>query len=145
MAPGNANLSGVYSFNFSGVSTTATEESVVGDFSANGFGNISAGNVSPTTPAPGRMDVEAGGLAPAESAIPATTYSILSNGRGTVTLNGLTFSIYPVSASRAKFIEIDPVPPSTTTSSILGRRRIQTANEPELRMESERSEWFYRV
>jgi hypothetical protein len=116
---GNAILSGVYSFNFSGVSTTATRESVVGDFAANGFGSISAGNVSPTTPAPGRMDVEAGGLAPAEVAIPATTYSILSNGRGTVTLNGLTFSIYPVSASRARFIEIDPVPPSTTTSSIL--------------------------
>lgn len=115
----NGNLSGTYSFSFSGVSTTATIESAVGDFTANGFGSIGAGNVSPTTPAPGRMDVEAGGVTPSEVAMPATTYSFLSNGRGTVTLNGLTFSIYPVSASRAKFMEIDPVPPSTLASSIL--------------------------
>jgi hypothetical protein len=115
---GNANLSGAYSFNFSGVSNTATEESVVGDFAANGFGNINAGSVGPP-PASGRMDLEAGGVAPSEVAILATTYSVLSNGRGTVKLNGLNFSFYPVSASRAKFIEIDPVPPSTTTSSIL--------------------------
>jgi hypothetical protein len=51
--------------------------------------------------------------------LPASTYSIGTNGRGTITLGTLTFGVYPVSASRAKFIEIDPVPPSMATSSIL--------------------------
>jgi hypothetical protein len=111
---GNGNLSGTYSFNFSGVSTGATEESVVGEFKADGFGTISAG--SPVPPlAPGEVDIDGGGPV----ALAKTSYSISSNGRGTVTLGGLTFSFYPVSASRAKFIEIDPVPPVTTQSSIL--------------------------
>jgi hypothetical protein len=108
---GNGNLSGTYSFNFAGVSTSAAEESIVGEFDANGFGTISAGSSS----APGEMDTNAGGPV----ALVGTSYSISSNGRGTVTLGGLTFSFYPISASRAKFIEIDPVPPSSTQSSIL--------------------------
>jgi hypothetical protein len=108
---GNANLSGTYSFNFAGVSASATEQSVAGDFAANGFGTISAGSAV----TPGEMDTDAGGAV----TLAATTYSITANGRGTMKLGGLTFSFYPVSASRAKFIEIDPVPPSTTTSSIL--------------------------
>ena len=110
---GNGNLSGVYSFNFYGVSTGATEESAVGDFLANGFGTIKAGSASPS--APGEIDIDANG----PSIFPATSYSISSNGRGTMTLGGLSYSFYLVSAGRAKFIEIDPVPPSTTTSSIL--------------------------
>jgi len=113
VSPNSANLSGTYSFIFSGASNTATEESVAGEFLANGFGAISAGTTTP--PVPGEMDINAGGAV----ALPATTYSISSNGRGTVTLNGLTFSFYPVSPSQAKFIEIDPVPPSVTTSSVL--------------------------
>jgi hypothetical protein len=111
---GDGNLSGTYSFEFAGVSSSATEESAVGEFAANGFGTISAGSsVAPL--APGEMDINAGGPVTLATSI----YSISSNGRGTVTLGGLTFSFYPVSASRAKFIEIDPVPPSTTVSSIL--------------------------
>jgi hypothetical protein len=112
---GNGNLSGTYSFNFAGVSATGTEESVIGEFAPNGFGSISPGSPS----APGEMDINAGG----PLTLVGTSYSISANGRGTVTLsNGsvsLTFSFYPVSASRAKFIEIDPIPPLTTASSIL--------------------------
>jgi hypothetical protein len=111
----NENLSGTYSFNFAGVSTTATEESVAGDFAANGFGSISLGSSS----SPGEMDINAGGPV----ALAATTYSISSNGRGTVTLNGLNFSFYPVSASRAKFIEIDTASlatPTTPASILVG-------------------------
>ncbi len=53
-------------------------------------------------------------------ALSASSYSISANGRGTITLGGLTFGFYPVSASRAKFIEIDaPVAPATTPDSIL--------------------------
>ena len=50
-------------------------------------------------------------------------YAISSNGRGTVTLNGLNFSFYPVSASRAKFIEIDTAAlatPTTPASILVG-------------------------
>ncbi len=112
---GNANLSGAYSFNFSGVSTTATEESVVGDFAANGHGTISAGTVNPTT-APGEMDIEAGGQTTLQTPLSGATYSIPANGRGTVTLNGLNFSFYPVSASQAKFIEIDSASSTTPTT-----------------------------
>ena len=108
-------LSGVYSFNFSGVSTSATDESAVGEFAANGFGTINAGSTSAPL-APGEMDINPGGT----TTLASTSYSISSNGRGTVTLGGLTFSFYPVSASRSKFIEIDSaVSPSTTPASIL--------------------------
>jgi hypothetical protein len=109
--PNNGNLSGAYSFNFAGIASGGTENSVVGDFAADGFGHIGAGG--PT--APGQFELNAGG----PSAVTATTYSISSSGRGTVTLGGLNFSFYVVSANRAKFIEIDPVPPSVTPSSIL--------------------------
>jgi hypothetical protein len=108
----NGNLSGTYSFNFSGVSTGATEESIAGEFKADGFGNISAGGPA----APGEMDIDAGG--PATLAL--TSYSISSNGRGTLTLNNgsvsLLFSFYPISASRAKFIEIDTAAMATPTT-----------------------------
>jgi hypothetical protein len=112
---GNGNLSGAFSFNFAGVSTAATEESAVGDFYANGFGTINPGStVAPL--APGEIEIDAGGPA----TLASTSYSISSNGRGTVTLGGLSFSFYMVSAGRAKFIEIDsPTPPSTTPDSIL--------------------------
>jgi hypothetical protein len=114
LTPNSENLSGTYSFNYSGVSSGVTDESAVGEFVSNGFGTIAAGSsVAPF--APGEMDIDAGGPV----TLTGTTYSISSNGRGTMTLGGLTFSFYPVSASRAKFIEIDPVPPLTTTSSIL--------------------------
>jgi len=110
--PDNGNLSGTYSFNFSGVSTGATEESIVGEFKADGFGNISAAGPA----APGEMDIDAGGPA----ALAATSYSISSNGRGTLTLNNgsvsLLFSFYPISASRAKFIEIDTAAMATPTT-----------------------------
>jgi hypothetical protein len=116
--PNNGNLSGTYSFNFSGVSTNATEESSVGEFKADGFGNIDAGSaVAPL--APGEIDIN-----PTAASLPTTlaasSYAISSNGRGVVTLDGLTFSFYPVSASRAKFIEVDsPASPITTPDSIL--------------------------
>ena len=108
-------LAGAYSFNFSGVSTAGTEESVVGDFFANGHGTINAGStVAPL--APGEIDIDAGGA----QTLSSSAYQYSSNGRGTVTLNGLSFSFYMASANRAKFIEIDsPTPPATAPDSIL--------------------------
>ncbi len=112
---GSGNLSGTYSFNFAGVSTGATEESVLGEFNANGHGAISAGAAN----VPGEIDINPtpGSLA---TLLPGTTYAVSSNGRGTMTLNGFTFSFYPVSSNRAKFIEIDaPAAPATTPDTIL--------------------------
>jgi hypothetical protein len=114
---GDGSLSGTYSFDFYGVSTSNEQEDIVGEFEANGHGTISAGSsTAPLTP--GQLDINSGGVL-SQAPVATTTYSISSAGRGTVTLNGLTFSFYPVSASRARFIEIDPVPPSAAQSSIL--------------------------
>jgi hypothetical protein len=112
--PADQNLSGTYSFNFSGVSSSATEESVVGDLAADGFGHISAGSAS----APGETDTTPS-VALQPVLLAPTTYSINASGRGTVTLGGLTFSFYPISASRAKFLEIDQPPTGTTPDSIM--------------------------
>jgi hypothetical protein len=113
----NAILSGTYSFNFAGASNTATEESVVGEFLSNGFGTISPGNTgSPTPPAsPGEIDIDAAGPV----ILPGSSYAVSASGRGTVTLNGLMFSFYPISAGRARFIEIDQPSSGTTPDSIL--------------------------
>ena len=120
---GTGNLSGTYSFNFSGVSTGATEESFLGEFNANGHGTISSGSST----VPGEFDIN-----PTPGSLPTplvgTTYSISSNGRGTVSLGGLTFSVYPVSNSRAKFIEIDTAALATPTvpaSILVGDAYIQ--------------------
>jgi hypothetical protein len=97
----NANLSGAYSFNFAGVSNAGAEESVAGQFWSNGNGTIGPGSTSPA--AQNEMDTDAGGAV----AIPVAAYSIDAGGRGTVALNSLMFSFYPISAGRSRFIEID--------------------------------------
>jgi hypothetical protein len=124
VSPNSENLSGTYSFNFAGVSTSGTEESVAGEFAASGFGTIGTGSAIPPL-APGELDINAGGTltGPLPLGTTTLTYTISSNGRGTVTLGpgtistaGLTFSFYPVSASRVKFIEIDTASSSTPTT-----------------------------
>jgi hypothetical protein len=105
---GVGNLTGTYSFNFAGISSTSAEESAVGEFTASGVGNNGIAAIfadSPTTP--GRIDTDASGAA----TLAASTYSI-SSGRGSMTLNTsapatLVFTFYTVSASQAKFMESD--------------------------------------
>lgn len=117
ISSGNGNLSGAYSFNFSGVSTAAAEESIVGDFSANGHQTIGGSQVPAAL---GEWDMNAGGATPlAGSSTTGIPYSIGSNGRGTVAFNGLNFSFYPVSSSRSKFIETDQPASGATPASIL--------------------------
>ena len=101
---GDGNLTGTYSFNFAGVSSSANEESAVGEFTANGHGSISAGGPM----SPGEMDINSGGA----QVLSASSYLITSSGRGTIALGGLNFNFYVVSASRAKFIEVDAAPAS---------------------------------
>jgi hypothetical protein len=124
---GTGNLSGTYSFDFAGISSAGTEQSNIGDFVANGHGSIATGSSSTPATAPGEIDSSINGTAQAKVAVNSTSsYSVSSNGRGTMSLNGLTFSFYPVSASRAKFIEIDPtVAPATSASILSGDAYIQ--------------------
>ncbi len=123
---GNANLSGTYSFDFAGISTGGTEQSNVGDFVANGHGNIANGSSSTPATVPGEIDSIINGTPQSKAAVAATIYSVSANGRGTMTLNGLNFSFYAISAGRAKFIEIDPtVAPATSASILLGDAYIQ--------------------
>lgn len=123
---GAGNLSGTYSFDFAGISASGTQQSNVGDFVANGHGSISAGSSSTPAVVPGEIDTNVNGTLPSRAAVALTSYSVSSNGRGTMTLNGLTFSFYPISAGRAKFIEIDTtVAPATSASILLGDAYIQ--------------------
>jgi hypothetical protein len=122
---GAGNLSGTYSFDFSGISASGTGQSNIGDFVSNGHGSIAAGNSSTPATVPGEIDTNINGTQ-TQAPVATTTYSISSNGRGTMILNGQTFSFYPISASRAKFIEIDaPVAPATSASILLGDAYIQ--------------------
>jgi hypothetical protein len=108
---GTGNLNGTYSFDFSGITAAGATQSNIGDFVANGHGSIAAGSTTPGTVA-GEIDTNIIGSAPSQAAIASTSYSVSANGRGTMVLNGLTFSFYPISAGRAKFIEIDTPSPS---------------------------------
>ena len=97
----NAGLTGTYSFNFAGFSSATAAQSEVGEFSTNGSGVITGGEI----------DINNGGVQPILS---TSTYSVSSNGRGTATIitSGGTFkfAVYMISANRAKFIETDASP-----------------------------------
>jgi hypothetical protein len=103
-------LAGTYSFNFAGVSSSSALESTVGEFNADGHGTISAGNAAALIP--GELDINNGGA----QVLTASSYSINADGRGTATITtaggSLKFAVYMISASRAKFIEIDSSPAS---------------------------------
>jgi hypothetical protein len=94
-------LLGTYTFSFAGLSSATTAQSEVGEFSANGLGGITSGEV----------DVNAGG---GQAISNTSSYSISSNGRGAasiITSSGtFNFSFYMISANRAKFIETDTFP-----------------------------------
>ena len=96
-----ASLNGTYSFNFAGFSSSTTAQSEVGEFSANGAGGITSGEV----------DINGGG---GQSILATSSYSISSNGRGIATIvtsgGSFKFSFYMISANQARFIETDSFP-----------------------------------
>ncbi len=102
---------GTYTFSFSGFSSATTEESIVGEFAANGLPDKVTGLASITS---GELDINSGGVLTSQVAITSGTYSVNLNGRGTATLvtSGPTLNLafYMVSASRAKFLETDSSP-----------------------------------
>jgi hypothetical protein len=100
-------INGKYVFDFSGLSfagTTPAPISLVGQFGADGNGNVTGGTT----------DVNDGSLAPTgATALPASTYQLDTNGngtnfgRGTMTLGGRTFAFYIVDATRLELLEED--------------------------------------
>jgi len=95
----DAGLTGTYSFIGAGFSSPTAAESVAGEFSTNGSGLITSGEV----------DINNVG---GQSILTGSTYSVSSNGRGTATIvtssGTFTFTFYMVSSNRAKFMETDP-------------------------------------
>jgi hypothetical protein len=120
-------INGKYVFDFSGLSfagTTPAPISLVGQFGADGSGNVTGGTT----------DVNDGGLAPAgATALAASTYQLDTNGngtnfgRGTMTLAGRTFAFYIVDATRMELLEEDQLGGSSGPA-ILQTGAIPTTN-----------------
>lgn len=101
-----ARLKGNYVFNFSGLGAAGSLAVMAGDWSLDGSGNISRGE----------MDVnDLAALATPLQDIPVTgTYSVNPNGRGIATINSSygtqNFVFYVVNSKDLKFIETDTQP-----------------------------------
>jgi len=100
-------INGKYVFDFSGLSfagPTPSPISLVGQFDADGNGNVTGGTT----------DVNDGSIAPTgATALTASNYQLDTNGngtnfgRGTMTLDGRTFAFYIVDATRLELLEED--------------------------------------
>jgi hypothetical protein len=100
-------ISGKYVFGFSGLSfagTTPAPISLVGEFGADGNGNVTGGTT----------DVNDGAIAlTGATPVAASTYQLDTSGngtnfgRGTMTLDGRTFAFYIVDATRLELLEED--------------------------------------
>ena len=100
-------INGKYVFDFSGISfagTTPSLISLVGEFGADGNGNVTGGTA----------DVNDSAFAPTgATAVTASTYQLDTNGngtnfgRGTMTLDGRTFAFYIVDNTRVELLEED--------------------------------------
>jgi hypothetical protein len=100
-------INGKYVFDFSGISfvgTTPSVISLVGEFGADGNGNVIGGTA----------DVNDSAFAPTgATALTASTYQLDTNGngtnfgRGTMTLDGRTFAFYIVDNTRVELLEED--------------------------------------
>src|SRR5260221_636566 len=120
-------INGKYVFDFSGLSfagTTPAPISLVGQFGADGNGNVTGGTT----------DVNNGSLAPTgATALAPSTYQLDTNGngtnfgRGTMTLDGRTFAFYIVDATRLEVLEEDQLGGSSGPA-ILQTGAIPTTN-----------------
>ena len=100
-------INGKYVFNFSGISfagATPSVISLIGQFGADGNGNVTGGTA----------DVNDSSFAPTgATALTASTYQLDTNGngtnfgRGTMTLDGRTFAFYIVDSTRVELLEED--------------------------------------
>ena len=101
----NASLTGNYIFQFSGIDSSANPMGEIGLFTSDGAGNITAGSED-------ESDFGVTSFNPTLSG----SYSISSNGRGTLAISDPTgtsnFVVYVISANKIDLIEVDSSPSS---------------------------------
>jgi hypothetical protein len=120
-------IKGNYVFDFSGISFAGLNPapiSLVGQFAADGNGNVTGGTV----------DVNDGAFAPTGAvALAASTYQMDTSGngtnfgRGTMTLDGRTYAFYIVDSTLVKFVEEDSLG-GTEGQALLQTGTIPTQN-----------------
>jgi hypothetical protein len=120
-------LNGTYVFDFSGVDG-ANALSQIGEFTADGAGNITSGTIDTNdggATSPLKIYGSKAGCAP-PSPPPLSSYTVGSNGRGTLTINTVdsgcttvgpsyTLTLYIVSRGAAKFVGASSALGATTT------------------------------
>jgi hypothetical protein len=114
-------VNGNYVFDFSGVNGNGAPTSIIGQVKADGAGNVTGGTV----------DVNDGTIGQsAAQPVPATTYQLdptngngATFGRGTSTINGISYVFYIVDGTRIKFMGI-------SIGALLGDAVMQTGTIP---------------
>jgi hypothetical protein len=114
-------VNGNYVFDFSGVNGNGAPASIIGQVKADGAGNVTGGTV----------DVNDGTIGQsAAQPVPATTYQLdptngngATFGRGTATINGISYVFYVVDGTRIKFMGI-------SIGALLGDAVAQTGTIP---------------
>jgi hypothetical protein len=101
----NASFTGNYVFQFNGIDSSSNPMGEIGLFTSDGAGNITAGSED-------KSDFGVTSFNPALTG----SYSISSNGRGTLALSNPSgssnFIVYVISANKINLIEVDPSPSS---------------------------------
>ena len=125
----NSALIGTYVFDFSGVHGS-NGLSMIGEFKSDGAGDITGGSIDINDGGTSsQFQITGNTAAPFTTPVYPSSYSINSNGQGTLTLATndptfptLTYSFYVVSRGSAKFVETD------TAQTVAGATMVQAAN-----------------
>jgi len=112
-----AALNGTYVFRASGVDSSVQPFGVVGEFAADGAGNVSSGT----------EDLNDAGNVSLQVALSASTYSVNANGRGTLQLASASgssnYAAYVIDSTKLYLIETDAMP----ANAVVGSAELQTA------------------
>jgi hypothetical protein len=114
-----AGVKGNYVFDFSGVNGVGAPTSIIGQVKADGAGNVTGGTADVSSGTTGNSGAQP---------VPATTYMLDATngttfGRGTSTINGISYVFYIVDATRVKFMGI-------TIGALQGDAVLQTGAIP---------------
>jgi hypothetical protein len=114
-----AGVKGNYVFDFSGVNGTGAPTSIIGQVKADGAGNVTGGTADVSSGTTGNSGAQP---------VPATTYVIdptngATFGRGTSTINGISYVFYIVDVTRIKFMGV-------SIGALLGDAVLQTGTIP---------------
>jgi hypothetical protein len=127
-----ASLKGSYAFQMSGTDGVGSLISRVGSFTADGMGNITAGIEDVNDG--GTVNLVGSSSPVVFDAAPLSTYTVLADGRGTLTLHDasgtLTFSITLSSPSAGLIVETDGKSTGVTASGSFRSQSITTTFNP---------------